>query len=340
MACAPVSRRSLVLSGALALAGAFVRPRNAARSSGALAQADLVRNGLPIISRDAWGCPDGEVSPNWVPAIARPFHLILHHTADDVSVDDGLSTILNIWNYHTYGLGWGDIGYNYLIDPLGAIYEGRAGGDDVVGAHTHNFNYGSVGIALMGNYDNAKPTPGTLGALIRLLTMLANKYGIDAQATFDGDGATYPSIGGHRDFNETDCPGGNVYTLLPKIRVHVAHRLRSNCGPASGTSIFVHAGAPAVATLIVRNTGTTTWNGRYSLQLLAGGLPGMPTGYNLSDVGPNGTITIPLFLPPLETGAIVPMHWQLADMEGNLVGRPFSTTVEALAPSAPLPAGS
>jgi hypothetical protein len=296
--------------------------------------------GLRIISRDQWGAGDGESSPRWVPIYERPFHIIIHHTAADSGPNGPIGDIATIWAYHTFSLGWGDIGYNYLIDPQGNVYEGRAGGDNVVGAHTEHYNYGSIGISLMGDYSASKPSKAMIASLRQLVTMLSNKYGIDPSTTFSEDGVVYPDIGGHRDFNYTECPGINVYDLLPKLRQQVASSIRSDVAPGEGETVWVHAGAPAVAELVVRNTGTTTWNGRFSLRLTAGDdylALKLPTAYNVPDVGPGGSITIPLFLPALKTGKVINTDWQLSDMTGNLVGQPFPFTVVALAPGAVLP---
>jgi hypothetical protein len=208
-----------------------------------------------------------------------------------------------------------------------------------VGGHTHLFNYGSVGIALMGDYSAHKPSRPLLTSLKTLLTMLCNKYGIDPQTTFENDGARYPTVGGHRDFNYTECPGDHVYTLFPRLRYAVSKGVRSETLPDEGETAFIRAGMPAVVSLVVRNAGTTTWNGRYSLRLVAGELYkelGLPTSYRVADVGPNGTIAVPLFLPALRTGQVMHTDWQLSDMTGNLVGRPFPFTVVAAAPGAVL----
>ena len=73
--------------------------------------------------------------------------------------------------YHVQGNGWNDIGYNFLVDRFGTIYEGRGGGIDrnVIGAHAQGFNTGTVGVALIGNFTAATPTQAQQAALVRLL---------------------------------------------------------------------------------------------------------------------------------------------------------------------------
>src|SRR4029453_7682350 len=73
--------------------------------------------------------------------------------------------------FHVQGNGWNDIGYNFLVDRFGTIYEGRDGGIDrnVIGAHALGFNTGSVGIALLGTYGSTKPSPAALDAIAKLI---------------------------------------------------------------------------------------------------------------------------------------------------------------------------
>jgi N-acetylmuramoyl-L-alanine amidase len=333
-----VIRRGLALAaGAGAMLGLGIAERLApAVAATARASRAPGVNGLHIISRDEWGCPVGESSPYWIPVYAQPFHIITHHTVTDSGGPSG--TIRTIWDYHANGLGWGDIGYNYLIDSAGNIYEGRAGGPGVVGAHTERFNFGSIGVALIGDYSSANPSSAMFFAIRTLFTALANTNGIDPELTFDENGATYPTIGGHRDFNFTDCPGAAMHALLPRMRDEVARGVRSDSAPGEGETVYVHAGAPVVVPLIVRNTGSTNWDARFGLSLVAGDLFGLPTSYRMPSVGPGGAITIPLFMPALKAGQIVNTDWQLTDASGSLVGQPFPFTVAALAPGTTLPA--
>jgi len=90
-----------------------------------------------------------------------------------------ITIIQNIYRYHSTTRGWGDIGYHYIIDYWGNIYEGRYGGNGVRGAHTYydrkcdNFNVGSIGILLMGNYEKTEPTEKMYESLAKLVAWLS-----------------------------------------------------------------------------------------------------------------------------------------------------------------------
>jgi hypothetical protein len=152
--------------------------------------------------------------------------------------------VRSIWFLHTVTNGWGDIGYNYLIDPDGVIYEGRAGGDGVIGAHFSCRNMNTVGIGMLGTYTNVTPTPPALDSLRRLLAELCRKFGITPTAIsyHPPTGLILPTILGHRDGNpstltcsKTLCPGDALYSLLPSIRADLlpAPRRRAVRVPAA-----------------------------------------------------------------------------------------------------------
>ncbi|MFA6550267.1 MAG: N-acetylmuramoyl-L-alanine amidase [Candidatus Gracilibacteria bacterium] len=79
---------------------------------------------------------------------------VIHHTDSKANLDNPKQKIREIYSYHALTRGWGDIGYNYIIDREGNIYEGRAGGEGVIGAHAGTANTGSIGIAILGSYEN------------------------------------------------------------------------------------------------------------------------------------------------------------------------------------------
>lgn len=157
--------------------------------------------------------------------------IIVHHTADDDTFGtqaEVMSGIRNIYKFHTLTRGWGDIGYNFLIDQFGNIYEGRAGGAGVIGAHAERNNADTIGISLMGNYDIQQPSQEMMDALLRLTTALARKYNInlDAKQTYYRAVSTAPYIAttagtsfvGHEDTKATACPGENVAEQMPFIK--------------------------------------------------------------------------------------------------------------------------
>jgi hypothetical protein len=153
-----------------------------------------------------------------------------------------MSQIRAIYYYHAVTQRWGDIGYNFLIDKFGNIYEGRysrdyAGvspsGDDVngngvTGAHTSGWNSGTVGVAMLGAFTDQDVTAAARSSLEAFLAWEASRNGIDPQATelfinpVSSAGITTPNIAGHRDYNATECPGATLYATLPALRSTVS----------------------------------------------------------------------------------------------------------------------
>jgi hypothetical protein len=183
------------------------------------------------LTRTDWGCPDGESAPMWPPQYTTVTHAVVHHTAGANDLTDWAAEVRNIWYFHTFSNGWGDIGYNYLIDPNGVIYEGRAGGSGAIGAHFSCRNTNTVGIALLGTFSTVAPTPAALASLERLLSELCQQNKIDptAMVYHAPSDLILPAILGHRDGNpsaktctRTECPGDVLYAMLPMIRTDVA----------------------------------------------------------------------------------------------------------------------
>jgi len=183
------------------------------------------------VTREQWGCPDGESAPMWPPAYTVVTHAVVHHTAGSNDLTDWSAEVLNIWCFHTFTNGWGDIGYNFLIDPNGVIYEGRAGGSGAIGAHFSCRNSNTVGVALLGTFSNVAPTPAALASLERLLAQLCQQDKIvpTAMLYHPPSDLILPTILGHRDGNPstktctiTECPGDVLYSMLPMIRSDIA----------------------------------------------------------------------------------------------------------------------
>jgi N-acetylmuramoyl-L-alanine amidase/Stage II sporulation protein len=150
--------------------------------------------------------------------------LVVHHTAAAVlpTSRPANERMQAMYQYHAKNRGWGDIGYHYIVDEQGQIYQGKAGGDYVVGGHAYCNNIGTVGIALMGEFNQQKPTNEQTESLQWLLDLLATRYRINTSKNITFHGKTQSPIIGHRDVISTSCPGQTLYDALPQIRTHVA----------------------------------------------------------------------------------------------------------------------
>lgn len=174
-----------------------------------------------IIPRRGWGADESLMT--WEPKYEKPVKIIIHHTATpNDPKQDPAATVRAVYYYHAVTRGWGDIGYNYLIDRLGNIYEGRKGGEGVVGGHDYGFNEGSVGISLIGDFQSEPPTEAMMNALARLVAWVCDRYGIDPTGRSIFRDLDLPNIAGHRETKSTTCPGDQVQNRLPALRERVA----------------------------------------------------------------------------------------------------------------------
>lgn len=208
--------------------------------------------------------------------------IVIHHTATTKNLDDPEKAIRDIYYWHTISKGWGDIGYNYIIDQQGNIYEGRAGGDGVVGAHAGRGNIGSIGIAVLGNYQENDVPDAVISSLTALIKVKTAKYGIDPTASTLFRGQTLPNIMGHRDIMSTACPGQKLYDLLPAIRLSAKGdfkpKLIDRRSTVASTKndydysleknpnlLTLQPGGRQTLKLTVKNTGTKSWGPATSL---------------------------------------------------------------------------
>ena len=183
-----------------------------------------------IASRVDWGCPDGEGNPRGAPSYTSVTHLIVHHTAGANTSSDWAAVVRSIWNFHIFTNGWSDIGYNYLIDPNGVIYEGRGGGDNVVGAHFSCQNSGTMGVSMLGTFTSVLPTTAATNSLKEILSWKADQRDLDPTGSsyHAGMQQTLANISGHRDGNglprsctTTECPGDLFYPTLSNLRSEI-----------------------------------------------------------------------------------------------------------------------
>ncbi|MEK7218963.1 MAG: peptidoglycan recognition family protein, partial [Patescibacteria group bacterium] len=149
--------------------------------------------------------------------------IVVHHTAGTVSTDSrpAVERMRAIYTYHAKNRGWGDIGYHYVIDEAGKIYQGRAGGEAVIGGHAYCNNINTVSIALMGNFDAELPRQEQVRSLQWLADTLAQQYGIDLGRNVMFHGKNLPAVVGHRDLLSTSCPGHYLYGAMDQVRRNV-----------------------------------------------------------------------------------------------------------------------
>jgi hypothetical protein len=261
-----ITRRSLIAAMAAAAANGVLRPRAAlaqlvaTESSATLARLPLLTSGLqagpgqpPIVARSVWAL--GAAHPKVAPEYGTVKLAFVHHTEnpDGYGAAEVPAMLRSIFAFHRYTHGWNDIGYNFVIDRFGRIFEARAGGIDepVIGAQAGGYNAYSTGIAILGTYSSQHISPAARSALEHLLAWKLSLHGapLEGHVTVrvTPGGAVYsrypantpvslPRVAGHRDGDSTDCPGDALYGELQALR-HAA---------------AVLAGAPARATLRVQ----------------------------------------------------------------------------------------
>jgi N-acetylmuramoyl-L-alanine amidase len=213
----------------------------------------------PIIARRAWA--QGVARPRVVPGYGAVRMAFVHHTQNPNGYARGEvpAMLRAIYAFHRYVNGWNDIGYNFVIDSFGRIFEARAGGIDepVVGAQAGGYNLASTGVAVLGSFTSAPISPAARSALQRLLAWKLALHGVPAEGRVtvrvNPAGARYsrfpanasvplPRIAGHRDGDSTDCPGNTLYGELPGIRQGV-RRLAGR--PARATLALAPATPPS-----------------------------------------------------------------------------------------------
>ena len=217
-----------------------------------------------IISRTEWG--GDSVPPRSAPEYGEVQAAFVHHTvsSNDYGPEESAGIVLGIARYHRDSNGWNDIGYNFLVDQYGQVFEGRAGGVDqaVIGAQAQGYNSASTGIATIGTFTSVPYAEAGMEALAHLIGWKLSLHGVPTQGQVvvtsrGGSANRYPSgtpvtlerICGHRDGDSTSCPGDTLYTQLPDLRA----RASRYAGPLAG--ITVRAASRRVRTRPVQLSG-------------------------------------------------------------------------------------
>jgi hypothetical protein len=186
-----------------------------------------------IISRTEWGArsPTHDYSPH-------PYYikLTLHHAAgfSADNIDEGKEQLRAIQDLHQFVRGWSDIGYHFVVDKAGNIYQGRP--ETVIGAHVLDNNTGNIGVCVLGCYHPPELycgdwlTDATTNSLVALYAWISGEYNYDPNV-----------LRGHRDYpyNNTSCPGNNVYEKLSWFRDEIER--------------YMELGGPPLEFIISRN---------------------------------------------------------------------------------------
>jgi hypothetical protein len=208
-----------------------------ARAAGAPKQQAAPGTPPTIIARAAWGA--AAVPPRAAPDYGVVQMAFVHHTvtANDYTPDQSASMVLAIAKYHRDTNGWNDIGYNFLVDQYGQVFEGRAGGIDqaVIGAQAQGYNSQSTGVAVLGTFTAAPIPEAAMASITQLLGWKLTLHGVPCEGgltIISGGGSLnrYSSgtpvamqrISGHRDGDSTACPGDALYAQLPELRRRAA----------------------------------------------------------------------------------------------------------------------
>jgi uncharacterized protein with LGFP repeats len=177
----------------------------------------------------------------WAPEYASEVYAVaVHHTVNrnDYREDEVPGMLRAIYYFHAVSRGWGDIGYNVLVDRFGRAWEGRAGGmnNAVVGAHAGGFNTGTAGVALLGDYSSVDPPAEALETAARFIAYKLGSYGYDPRSDTvlhggpsdklpAGTNLPAPRVFPHKLTSATACPGGRLEAQLPWLRERASQLL-------------------------------------------------------------------------------------------------------------------
>lgn len=226
-------------------------------------QVDLAKGGgcpcpqPQYVSRSSWG-----TTQTWNPSQTTVTHLIVHHAAGVNASSNWAQEVWMIWDMHVNSWGWSDIGYNWLIDPNGVLYEGRylSGSSDPTAAHMCGCNSNKMGVCLLGNYTSITPSSAAYDKLKEVLAWKSCDAGIDplgsaftsskeystaqcaplcqSSCWTNTVSCTYTSmdnISAHQDGCKdggaicTQCPGNSFYPMMSGLRSDVNQFINSGC---------------------------------------------------------------------------------------------------------------
>ncbi len=288
--------------------------------------ADAAPVGTPkILSRRDWSADESIMK--WTPQYKRSHtKAVVHHTVTGDGGSNVAAEMRSIYYFHAVTRGWGDIGYQYLVDKFGNIWTGRQGGDNVEAGHAYGWNNGAFGVASIGDYSTTPPTAALQGAIANIISLKFKQYGIAPYGADPfihqeqrKDGSWFdvvsspPNILGHRDANyipgqtggQTACPGNTIANMMEGLR-----RLTQSAYDNGYTRLFrlepslprgTFPGASLSVPVTLANRGTTSIPAGtlVSYQILT------PSGAGVVPQGARATLTAPL-APGAQTSVQVP----------------------------------
>ncbi|MEJ7798265.1 MAG: N-acetylmuramoyl-L-alanine amidase [Solirubrobacteraceae bacterium] len=243
--------------------------------SGAPARAQSGGGAPAIVSREAWGAEQCG-APRDRPTYGSVQAGFVHHTvsANDYARQESAAVVRAICRYHRNTNGWRDIGYNFLVDRYGQIFEGRAGGIEqaVIGAQAQGYNGVSTGVANIGTFSGVAQTAAGVAATAELLAWKLTLHGAPVEGkvvvpSSGGPSNRYPAatavtlqrISGHRDADRTSCPGDALYRQLPQIRQRAAQLAPAvAAAPPSGTVTLTAADRTLALPQVAQLAGSVT----------------------------------------------------------------------------------
>ncbi len=220
---------------AAAVRAAALPPRVPGQPSALGTASPMAINSAPaIITRAQWGAD--ESIRQAVDFNTTVKAMVIHHTDTTNSyttLAQAEQQVRAVYAFHVQGRGWSDIGYNFVVDRFGHIFEGRAGSitKSVLGAHTGGFNTYTMGVAALGTFTTSAPPAAMVTSIARVVAWKMSQYGANVNGTValrsSGGGTsrypagtviTVPTVTGHRTFGSTACPGDALWAQLGSIR--------------------------------------------------------------------------------------------------------------------------
>ncbi|MEU8758115.1 N-acetylmuramoyl-L-alanine amidase [Streptomyces sp. NPDC048659] len=248
-----------------------------------------------IVSRAEWGADESLNNEGPIYLVGGKIKAaFVHHTTDaDYDCSQSAALVRAMHVYHVKTNGWRDLGYNFLVDKCGTIFEGRQGGVDqpVLGAHTYGWNSESTSVSIMGDYTKQAASDAALASAAKVVAYKLGQYGVDpagkatltagaTQKNFFGTqftaGQTYQfdAVSGHRNGFNTECPGTMLYPQLPQIRTYAkSYDSKLKIDSLGGTAAWNGSGYETSGPATV-NWSTATANALISkFEVLVDGTP-------------------------------------------------------------------